>query len=95
MFSMMLLNHVCDQFDSLECANGQYSHRQSSMLTCERCAHDHVSHRPWGGGLLRKRESCSGIFYQYGDLVFCVPYGLTNQATQSSHPEESGRAHRL
>ena len=29
------------------------------------------------------------------DLVSCTPYSLTNQATQSSHPEESGRAHRL
>ena len=94
MFSMMLLNHVCDQFDSLECANGQYSHRQSSMLTCERCAHDHVSHRPWGGATTKTRIVFRD-FYQYGDLVFCVPYGLTNQATQPSHPEESGRADRL
>ena len=62
MFSMMLLNHVCDQFDSLECANGQYSHRQSSMLTCERCAHDHVSHRPWGGGYYENANRVPGFF---------------------------------
>ena len=29
------------------------------------------------------------------DPVFCVPYSLNDQATQSSHPEESDRAHRL
>ena len=55
MFSMMLLNHVCDQVDSLECANGQYSHRQSSKLTCERCARNHVSHRPWGAATTKTR----------------------------------------
>ena len=30
-----------------------------------------------------------------GDLVFWIPYSLTNHATQPSHPEESDRTHRL
>ena len=83
MFSMMLLNHVCDQFDSLECANGQYSHRQSSMLTCERCAHDHVSHRPWGGATTKTRIVFREILRDR-DPVFCVPHSLTNHDTQPS-----------
>ena len=29
------------------------------------------------------------------ELVFYLPYSLTNQATQPSHPEESDRAHKL
>ena len=29
------------------------------------------------------------------DPVFCIPYSLTNHATQPSHPEESDRAHGL
>ena len=94
MLSMMLPNHIYDQSGSLKSANDHWSHRQSSQWTCKWCACGHVPHRPWGGATTKTRIVFRDILSEY-DLVFCIPYSLTNHGTQPSHPEESGRAHRL
>ena len=94
MLSMMLLNHVYDGFDTLECAKDQESHRQSSQWTMEWCTCAHVPRGRLGGGPTETRIVLRDIL---GDtnLIFCVPHSLINHTSQPSPQEQSDRDHRL
>ena len=94
MMSRMLLNHIYDQSGSLKSASHHWSHRQSSKWTCERCARGHVPHRPGGGATTKTRIVFREILSD-NDLVFRIPYNLTNHGTQPSHLVQSNRALRL
>ena len=93
MLSMMLLNHIYDGVDSLECAKDQESHRQSSQRTMEWCTCDPVPRGRLGGGLTETRIVLRDIL-RYRDLLLSVPHSLINHTSQPSHQEQSDRAHR-
>ena len=88
MLSMMLPNHVYDEFDSLECAKDQESHRQSSQWTMEWCTCAHVprGRLALGGGPTETRIVLRDILSDR-DLLFCVPHSLINHISQPSHQE--------
>ena len=91
---MMLPHHMYDEFDSLECAKDQESHRQSSQWTMEWCTCAHVPRGRLGGGPTETRIVFRDSLGDK-DLIFCVAHSLTNHNNQPSHQEVTSRAHRL